>query len=581
MGLTSSRLGCTGRAKKDKAAISHSDCKKNKARKSSFDDALKDVRLFLRKADSETIKNNVGNYYTLSSRPKRLEFAHGDKSIRTSLRLVGETDFKLRRLIGTGGFGAVFRGTRTATGRSYALKVQPMEAMARSARSGGKTSTDETILYMERTVLARCREHPFIVSLEYAFHTNCYAVLALEYVEGGTLSRLIACSPGRMLPFDLAKTYAMELTLALNFMHKNGIIYRDLKPSNVLITRDGHLKLTDFGLAGSMVRKKVDKEQSANKVDDLSKLPLSPALLRGATNFRCEEVTGSTGDVTDSSDGPEVSNQEERSICSAKERDLRWVRRRTVCGTAGYRPPEQVQERFVDYASRSGYDERADWFALGVCCYSMMTGNRPFPTKRELLKSEHSQRSLYSDDGELPQIGNLDDSATRKVLNDVEFRCLMFQVRYPPQLFRPEPNAQSFLEALLSRDPKERPRYNDIVSHPWMKNEEFEEAAVLRRPIPQWVRDHAYLQAIEVMNKRGNPQMRRLSFLSGRKDQGSLDDFVEDLFRGIEDEKRRRSSAARWKTRPNRGTLRLFRHWNFISDDAIRLEIEASNSDHC
>ena len=160
-----------------------------------------------------------------------------------SISAVSESDFRISGVLGSGGFGAVFAATRTATGKTYALKVQPMEAMARSSRSpssakaGGSRDApgslssvqDETLLHMERTVLASCRGHPFVVTLEYAFHTLRYAVLAMELVEGGTLSRLISCSPDRTLPFDLVKTYTMELLLALHYLHRKGVIYRDLK----------------------------------------------------------------------------------------------------------------------------------------------------------------------------------------------------------------------------------------------------------------------------------------------------------------------------------------------------------------
>lgn len=131
--------------------------------------------------------------------------------------------------------------------------MQPIEALARSTRSIARRETDETLVHMERTVLASCREHPFIVNLEYAFYTDKHAILALEYVpgkfgicvhnihmmnrakfywlmfKGGTLSSLISNSPSRRLTFPLCKLYTKELVSALNFMHCKGIIYRDLK----------------------------------------------------------------------------------------------------------------------------------------------------------------------------------------------------------------------------------------------------------------------------------------------------------------------------------------------------------------
>lgn len=69
----------------------------------------------------------------------------------------------------------------------------------------------------------------------------------MEYVVGGDLSSLLH-NLGRF-PEEMAKVYAGEAVVALQYLHSNGIIHRDIKPDNMLITQDGHLKLTDFGLA--------------------------------------------------------------------------------------------------------------------------------------------------------------------------------------------------------------------------------------------------------------------------------------------------------------------------------------------
>ncbi len=178
------------------------------------------------------------NYFTVSSTKGQIEFAHGAKDGDERLKWLGPSDFDFSVLLGFGGFGAVFKAKRKTTGHVYAMKVQPIEAMSRSARSFGNNVEDETLIHMERTVLAACKNHPFIVNLEYAFHTNSHAVLGLEYVPGGTLSTLISHSQGKRLPFSLCKTYAMELIQALNFMHCKGIIYRDLKASTNLYLLD-------------------------------------------------------------------------------------------------------------------------------------------------------------------------------------------------------------------------------------------------------------------------------------------------------------------------------------------------------
>lgn len=102
----------------------------------------------------------------------------------TSLQTANEDSFNVQHLIDTGGFGFVFKATRSTTKATYALKVQPMEFMARLSKAGGTRAVNKKSLHIERNTLVECRGHPFIVSLEYAFCTPLYAVLAMEYIPG-------------------------------------------------------------------------------------------------------------------------------------------------------------------------------------------------------------------------------------------------------------------------------------------------------------------------------------------------------------------------------------------------------------
>lgn len=438
--------------------------------------------------------------------------------------------------------------------------------MARAAKSFGKKIEDETLIHMERTVLASCRGHPFIVSMEYAFYTNLYAVLVLEYVPGGTLTSLIADSPKGRLSFQLCKIYAMEIIVALNFMHRKGIIYRDLKPSNVLLTLNGHLKLTDFGLAGSMLRKKRKTCMSMTSKIKPSSRRLHPNLIAQMSRFRQDELTASTeSSLSESSErAPEITSLEQiEQIDTNDKSDVKWIRRRTVCGTAGYRPPEQVQERFLHYFSRNGYDERADWFALGVCCYTMLTGRRPFPTKKELLLSESQKRVVSKQN--LPSKVVQEEILLDKLMNDPEYRCLMFEVEYP-SYFNCEEDAKGFINALLERDPESRPRYAEIINLPWMKGESFEEKILMTRPIPEWVTNHA------IMNSMGNDDLRK------RDKSRSLSDCVNDMCNDCYSKDNpvyAENFRIKWKSKPGQRAINLFRHWNYISDEAMILEIRS------
>lgn len=98
----------------------------------------------------------------------------------------------------------------------------------------------------ERQVLSYVN-NPFIVSLHYAFQTPSKLCLILDYCSGGDLSKHLKIE-GRFTE-DKARLYLCEIILALQDLHKRDIIYRDLKPDNVVLDEDGHCRLTDFGLS--------------------------------------------------------------------------------------------------------------------------------------------------------------------------------------------------------------------------------------------------------------------------------------------------------------------------------------------
>lgn len=98
----------------------------------------------------------------------------------------------------------------------------------------------------ERNVLALSRS-PYCVHLFYSLQTPSYVYLVMEYMIGGDLKSLLAVSG--FFEESAAKFYIAEITLALQYLHQHGIIHRDIKPDNMLLTASGHVKLTDFGLS--------------------------------------------------------------------------------------------------------------------------------------------------------------------------------------------------------------------------------------------------------------------------------------------------------------------------------------------
>jgi TolB-like protein/Tfp pilus assembly protein PilF len=201
--------------------------------------------------------------------------------------------------------GEVYRARDSKLGREVAVKVLP-ESLSRDA---------ERLTRFEREARALASlNHPNIVTIYAVEEADGVRLLAMELVEGHTLDGEI---PAGGVPLSRFFDIAMPLADALSAAHERGIVHRDLKPSNVMLTREGRLKVLDFGLA-----KLVASESDPN-----------------VTDLPTESRVALTGEGT-------------------------------VFGTVAYMSPEQARGAKVD--------ARSDVFALGVVFYEMLTGERPF-----------------------------------------------------------------------------------------------------------------------------------------------------------------------------------------------------------
>lgn len=154
--------------------------------------------------------------------------------------------FELLKVLGQGAFGKVFlvrKKTGPDAGQFYAMKE------IKKVRDNSRSKT-------ERDILVEVN-HPFIVKLHYAFQSEEKLYLILDFVRGGTLFTRL--SKEVRFPEKDVQFYIAELALALDHLHQLGIVYRDLKPQNILIDEMGHIKLTDFGLC----KESVDKNNKA------------------------------------------------------------------------------------------------------------------------------------------------------------------------------------------------------------------------------------------------------------------------------------------------------------------------------
>lgn len=155
-------------------------------------------------------------------------------------------DFQLLKVLGKGGYGKVFLARKIDTGQTYAMKVLKKASIVTNAKDTAHTKSERNILEMIK--------HPFLVQLHYAFQSPGKLYLVLEFLAGGEL--FMQLEKEGVFMEDQASFYLAEIILAIGHLHSMGIIYRDLKPENVLLDIEGHVKLTDFGLS----KERVDRD---------------------------------------------------------------------------------------------------------------------------------------------------------------------------------------------------------------------------------------------------------------------------------------------------------------------------------
>ncbi|GAA6002207.1 hypothetical protein JCM10207_003125 [Rhodosporidiobolus poonsookiae] len=240
------------------------------------------------------------------------------------------SSFDILRVLGKGCAGKVLLVKEKASGQALALKaITKRHVLAH--RELQHTRTEQTVL----KTCARDKSNPFVVKLHYSFHDADTLYLALDFHPGGDLATQLA-RWGR-LGRDRARFYIAEICEGVEGLHRAGIIYRDLKPENVLISHDGHIVLTDFGLSKDFGHSRVEP-------------PTSDGLPR-----------------------PHWLDQSSRSASTPPASTWLFGRRETTmsfCGTAEYLAPEVLLGEPYSY--------EVDTWSAGTMLYEMLSGVTPF-----------------------------------------------------------------------------------------------------------------------------------------------------------------------------------------------------------
>ena len=154
--------------------------------------------------------------------------------------------FQYMNVMAQCGFGLVVHCRSIITGQDYAMKIQPKAALLKHFRRDKSRVTSE----LAASVVF---SHPYIAGIAYAFQTDTLTMLVSPISTCGDLRRSLNLCPNKRMNLERVIFYTAEIVSALMYLHRHEIIYRDLKPSNVLFNGDGHVMLADFGSLAGML----------------------------------------------------------------------------------------------------------------------------------------------------------------------------------------------------------------------------------------------------------------------------------------------------------------------------------------
>ncbi|KAI4340450.1 hypothetical protein MLD38_025282 [Melastoma candidum] len=293
---------------------------------------------------------------------------------------------KLLKSLGSGDIGTVYLAQLTGTNCLFALKVMDLEFLG-ARRKLARAETEKGIM--------RMLDHPFLPTLYAHISTEKLSCLVMEYCPGGDLHVLRQKQPTRSFSEQAARFYVAEVLLALEYLHMLGVIYRDLKPENVLVREDGHIMLSDFDLSlrcsvnpTVVVASSPESEQTTKMSTPCNdSICVEPFCLNPSFPVPCFTPRLLSIPTRSRKSKSDLASQ----IIPLPQLVVEptGARSNSFVGTHEYLAPEIIKGE--------GHGSAVDWWTFGIFIYELLFGKTPFkgPSNDETLANVVSRRLKF------------------------------------------------------------------------------------------------------------------------------------------------------------------------------------------